>query len=84
MGFVILLVISLCSCKGEKWMGFVYPDKNDLSIHKIIGEYKSLNECLTSANAEAGTRGSSECGLNCEQNYEYGMFVCKETVGNEK
>lgn len=66
-------------------MAFVYPDRDDLSHHKILGEYPTLNECLEKANKEAGTRGAYECGLNCrDSGTGSGTFICDRTVGNEQ
>lgn len=86
-----LLLFTLCTwlspgCSHQqRWLGFVYPDKDDLTVHRVIGEYPNLNDCLKAVNAAAGKRGSYECGLNCEDSGGgSGMYTCKETVGNEK
>lgn len=81
----VLLLVAMSGCSRERWLGTVYPDKNDLLEYKHIGEYSSLNECLQAVNAAAGEAGSYECGLNCkESSTGSGIMICKTTVGNEK
>lgn len=81
----LLLLLALSSCQGDRWLGFVYPDRNNLLIHKVIGEYPTLNECLTAVNRAAGESGSYECGLNCKESETgSGLYICQRTVGNEK
>ena len=66
-------------------MGFVYPNKADLTQHIEIGVFSSLEECREAAQDKLvlsgwASSGDYECGLNCEQKAEYGdLFVCKET-----
>lgn len=81
--FLTVWVFALLGCFSERWLGFVYPDKSNLMSHKVIGEYKSLNECLNQAMKVAGDKGSYECGLNCEDKGG-GLNVCDRTFGNEK
>ncbi|MBX9587386.1 MAG: hypothetical protein K2X50_09020 [Gammaproteobacteria bacterium] len=74
---LILLSISGCPIK-ERWSGYIYTDKENLTHSKFIGEFSSLEECRNTAITElktihALTAGDYECGLNCEDG------VCKET-----
>lgn len=68
----------------ERWEGFVYPNRNNLSIHQNIGEFESLESCRVASKnmlyqLNAQNSGDYECGLNCEFNLDYGLNVCKET-----
>jgi hypothetical protein len=82
--FVIAYFVSWWPFQEERWEGFVYPDKSELTIHKNIGEFKSLESCRSAAQNKliqisSLERGDYECGLNCEFNSNYDMNVCKET-----
>ncbi len=85
---IILIVLSallLSSCFKEEWEGFVYPDKNDLTIHKSIGVYESLESCREASwemlsRMNSLERGDYECGLNCEYRSNLGgIKVCEKT-----
>lgn len=78
----LFLFLFLAGCTKDNYLAFVYPDKTNLMDFKVIGEYKSLNECLSAANASAGSTGSYECGKNCDRSKS--PMVCDETIGNEK
>ena len=67
---VLICVIALTGC-GERWEGFVYPDKGNLAKHIYIGSYDSLEACRSSArwnirNLNGSDTADYECGLNCE------------------
>ena len=68
----------------EEWEGFVYPDKNVLSVHRGIGVYDSLEKCRFAAwdmlkKLDAMNTGDYECGLNCEVRSGMTVKVCEET-----
>lgn len=79
-----LLALALLGC-SERWEGFVYPNKNDLTKHIGIGTYDSLEDCRASAintlsTLSSNERGDYECGLNCRSEGALpGMKVCKDT-----
>ena len=83
---VTVLVASLLSACTDDWEGFVYPNKNDLTIHLSIGHHETLEECRAAVIAalqqmKSVTRGDYECGLNCKANKDLGgIKVCDETV----
>ncbi len=83
--FILLIInLSLCGCFGEKWEGFVYPDKNDLTVYKNIGVYNSLEACrsasLNKLSALGATnRGDYECGLNCKKGNVGSVKICEQT-----
>ena len=68
--------------KKDEWTGLVYPNKNNLFNHKVIGVYDDVNTCLKEGMRVAGSEGSYECGLNCDTNKS--PMVCDKTIGNEK
>ena len=68
---VILIAPAFLTACGEKWEGFVYPDKGNLAKHIYIGSYESLEACRSSArwnirNLNVSDAADYECGLNCE------------------
>jgi hypothetical protein len=79
---VIVLGI-LSGCSKEEWTGFVYPNKNDLTEHRNIGTFSSLEQCRDSALSRMSSsnwfNGDYECGLNCE-NSSYGGMLCDKTL----
>lgn len=86
----VLLVLGMAFALGacgtsESWEGFAYPNRNDLTKHKSLGAFQSLEDCRNAARAalaELGVsdRGDYECGKNCEFNPDMGdIRVCEET-----
>ena len=75
----------LAAC-GNRWEGFVYPNKNDLANHIGIGSYPSLEACRASAisalaKVSSLARGDYECGLNCKPDGgSAGLRVCEDTL----
>jgi ABC-type spermidine/putrescine transport system permease subunit II len=47
IGFVAVLIVY--SFNSSKWRGYAYPDKNNLSNSIYLGEFKTEDECNTSA-----------------------------------
>lgn len=84
--FLFISLISIPSYawfwEKDEWTGLVYPDKNNLFNHKVIGVYDDVNTCLKEGMRVAGDYGSYECGLNCDTNKT--PMVCEKTIGNEK
>ncbi len=84
--FIVFSVLLLSSCSKDEWEGFVYPDRHNLTVHRNIGIYESLESCRAEARHMLSVlssieKGDYECGLNCE--YRSGMGevkVCEETV----
>ena len=75
------LIAALTGCEDDQWKGFVYPSKNNLSNHREIGIYTSLEQCRSASlsvirNAN-WSNADYECGLNCNQ--EGGLNICKKT-----
>jgi len=79
------LCIVLCACSNDQWEGFVYPNKNNLRVHRNIGVYESLESCRAAAwdmlsRISSIENGDYECGLNCEYRSDMGdIKVCEKT-----
>ena len=68
----------------DQWLGFVYPNSSSLFSYSKIGPFDSLESCQTNAQTvlEVGEwieTGTYECGLNCEMDSRYEMYVCEVT-----
>ena len=79
------LVATVLACSGDEWTGFVYPSSANLTVHREIGVFKSLEACRTSARAyladlQATDSGDYECGRNCRPDDTLGVSVCEETL----
>jgi hypothetical protein len=76
----------LVACGSDSWEGFVYPNKNDLTRHRNLGNFNSLDECRAAARGvlaelKALDRGDYECGKNCDDGSRMGgIKVCEETL----
>ena len=81
----LLVVLIFSGCFKEEWEGFVYPNKNDLTVHKNIGVFKTLEQCRSASfnmlsRLNASESGDYECGLNCEWGAGIGSIkICKKT-----
>lgn len=47
LGFALLAVVYFAN--SQKWKGYAYPDKNNLSKVIELGEFKSEDECNAAA-----------------------------------
>lgn len=81
---VLVIALALAGC-SDRWEGFVYPDKENLTKHFGIGEYETLEACRWAArtallqHADRGLeQGDYECGLNCKP-FGNDMKVCDKT-----
>ncbi len=86
--FVLLLIVIIMAwdyLKEDKqeWIGFVYPDKNNLWNDKNIGTFDSLEACRNEARSalyqmNATYSGDYECALNCDTSRGK-PYICEET-----
>ena len=71
-----------CS-QQEKWLGFYYPDKNDLTVDQPLGEFATLETCRDVAASRPGVSTGSadyECALNCNGRVGAdGPLICEKT-----
>ena len=51
-GVLMPLVFLVLGCFQERWEGYVYPDKQDLTQHIFVGEYSTLESCRAGALAK--------------------------------
>lgn len=64
----------------------MYPNKNDLTQHRNLGAFRTLEECRAAARGflselNALDRGDYECGKNCDDGSRLrGIKVCEETL----
>jgi len=84
---VLLSGCDISAISGQdKWEGFVYPDANDLTVHRSSGIHDSLDACRAASinmlnRISSLERGDYECGSNCELRAKYGgIKVCDETL----
>jgi hypothetical protein len=81
--FAAVLAIFMLTACGERWSGFVYPNKQDLSSHQAVGDHPSLEACrlaaadLISVLPGGGRNADYECGLDCKS--RSGLLVCSRT-----
>jgi hypothetical protein len=74
-------------CLSSEYMGFYYPNADDLTYDIQGGPFKSLDECRDWVDGQmqvynpTGSRiDDYECGLNCRFDKEWDGYICKETV----
>ena len=86
LAFALPLFLLLCTGCSDKWEGFVYPNKDDLTKHRSLGHFPSLEECRAAARGmleelKALERGDYECGKNCDDGSTFGgIKVCEDTL----
>lgn len=81
---IILLVLAGCS-SGERWEGYVYPDKDNLLMHRNSGEFDSLEECEAASmeilkSMSALQKGYYECGKNCDPGSSHYNRHCEDNI----
>lgn len=86
MTLALPLLLMVTSCGSDTWEGFVYPNRNDLTRHRNVGRFASLEDCRAAARAlltelRALERGDYECGKSCDDGSRLGgIKICKETL----
>ncbi|MEZ8449022.1 hypothetical protein AB6C93_24695 [Vibrio splendidus] len=83
--FIVIVTVAwdFFDSKKDEWIGFVYPDRNNLWNDRNVGTFSTLEECRNVAADAllamgANYSGDYECALNC--NTSGGKpYVCKET-----
>lgn len=84
-GVLMPLVFLVLGCFQERWEGYVYPNKQDLTQHIFVGEYSTLESCRAGALAKLHqlntlSSGDYECGKNCRSESGLTIRVCEETL----
>jgi transcriptional regulator with XRE-family HTH domain len=66
----------------QRWEGYAYPSRADLTNSFSVGEYQTLDDCRAACisrldRANWTESGDFECGLNCR--WQGSIRVCQET-----
>ena len=84
LSLLLVLLLALAGCSGDEWLGFAFPDKENLLVHREVGSFETQQECdeasmsiLKSLNAL--DNGYYECGKNCESDSYYNRD-CEEMI----
>lgn len=84
--FIVVFIYFLWSVfKKDTYIGFYYPDPNNLTNYIESDELPSLQECrfwvedVHDAYANGMNEYDYECGKNCKPNSS-GLNVCEETL----
>jgi hypothetical protein len=82
---VLFATVLATGCRAEdRWSGFVYPFRSDLTKHGTTGEFPTLESCRAEALATMERNGWTEsgeygCGLNCRPWNDSDMMICEKT-----
>lgn len=69
-----------------RWLPTYYPNPSDLTTYSNGPMLDSLDQCRDWIDSEAMRRNQEsgeydyECGLNCDLDNQYGIFVCDKTT----
>lgn len=79
---MIIALFVYLALRGDKWTGFYYPDRDDLSEYTKSQTFGSLSECIawTDDKSEGNTNAQTECGKGCKYKEQWDIYVCKETI----
>lgn len=80
---IFFVYINSDNKKEQEWIGFIYPDKNNLWNDIEIGTFSNLESCRNSArssldNINSTYSGTYECALDCDRSRGK-PYICKET-----
>ena len=83
----LVIVGSIFLFKKDTYIGFYYPNQNDLTKHIQSEKLTSLEECRSWIEAQEGMHTPSgygydyECGKNCkEPDSADSLYICEETL----
>ena len=83
--FAIVFLMCPAICFGGEWIGFVYPNQNNLTVSATLGAFDEYSECKASSQEvleafERASLGTFECGYKCRPpKAEWGLWICNET-----
>jgi hypothetical protein len=80
----VILFLALVGCSEDEWLGYAFPDKANLLIHREVGKFKTQKECDEAAmsllkSLNALENGYYECGKNCKSESYYNR-ECEEMI----
>lgn len=85
--FLISIVLLGAGCITESWIGFYYPNGNNLSISHESPELSSYEECIDwvfelkeQMNPTGEIFDDYECGKGCSKDKSLGLYICDETI----
>jgi hypothetical protein len=84
---LVLIVASFlagCDDRAPEWTGWVYPNRNDLTLSVSLGGFKTFEQCQQASidrlrGFSDPDAGDYECGFKCRWSPTLGINVCKET-----
>ena len=79
---IVLIVYMALGCsKQDTYEVFLYPNRDDLTVHKHGGTYTSVDSARTRARnwLRQNPNGDYEIGKNCETRPGMTVKVCEET-----
>lgn len=86
VGVLIAIGVYFLFGKQDVWVGFYYPNENDLAGYSQSVEMGSLEECRDWVDGQASIYNPSglgydyECGKNCKYDERWGGYTCEETL----
>jgi hypothetical protein len=86
VSFLLIMGLYMFFIKPDVWLGFYYPNQNDLSKNVQSQKLSSLEECRNWVDTQiplynpSGTGYDYECGKECEYDESYDLYLCKKTL----
>ena len=82
---VIITILFFMGCDNpfaKDYQLFVYPNKNNLTKHIIVGHFDSLESARDEADfyMRKYPNGDYEIGIDCKPDGEMDIYICKETI----
>ncbi len=85
IAIVIIALFAYFKLTPDKWVGFYYPNRADLTRYTQSPQLGSIEECRSWVNAQVPAGINSydydyECGKNCKFRSDLDINVCEETL----
>ncbi len=82
---LIITILFFMGCDNlfaKDYQLIVYPNKNNLTKHIIVGHFKSLESARDEAvfYMRKYPNGDYEIGIDCKYDSEMDIYICKETI----
>ena len=81
---ILLIIVIKKLFTRNIYIGFFYPDAQNLTDWKRSGELKSLEECRDWVYSQVSYYKDNswdyECGKNCKYKSEFDIYYCEETL----
>lgn len=82
MFVMVVIFMALTGCgDSDSYRLFVYPSRNDLTVHREFGPFDTVNEARDEADDQMSgyPNGDYEIGKNCERRSNTTLWVCEDT-----